>query len=119
MPPIQKDLSIKGAKVLILGITFKENCPDVRNTRVVDVIESFKEFGTEVIICDPWANKEEVHKEYGVEIVNEYPSDKFDALVLTVAHKEFLSINCSDFINENGVVYDVKGVLDCEVDGRL
>ena len=116
---IQKDLSIKGSKVLILGITFKENCPDVRNTRVVDVIESFKEFGTEVTICDPWANKEEVLKEYDVEIVNEYPSDKFDALVLTVAHKEFLSINCSDFINENGVVYDVKGVLDCEVDGRL
>ena len=116
---IQKDLSIKGSKVLILGITFKENCPDVRNTRVVDVIESFKEFGTEVTICDPWANKEEVLKEYRVEILNEFPKDKFDALVLTVAHKEFLSINCSDFINTNGVVYDVKGVLDCEVDGRL
>src|SRR5210317_987777 len=116
---IQKDLAIKGAKVLILGITFKENCPDVRNTRVIDVVESFKEFGTEVTICDPWANKEEVLNEYGVEIVNELPKDIFDALVLTVAHKEFIDINCAEFIKPNGVVYDVKGVLGCDVDGRL
>jgi UDP-N-acetyl-D-galactosamine dehydrogenase len=116
---IQKDIRIKNANVLVLGITFKENCPDVRNTKAVDVIASLKEYGTDVTIYDPWANSEEVSHEYGLGSINELPNSKFDAIVLTVAHKEFLSINWSDFLIDNGVIYDVKGVLDVTVDGAL
>ena len=116
---IKNDFQIKNAKVLVLGITFKENCPDVRNTRVVDVIQNLKEFETEVTVFDPWANSSEVKREYGIDIFNKIPNEKFDAIVLAVAHREFLSIDFSKFLNENGIIYDVKGVLDCEVQGKL
>ena len=116
---IKNDFQIKNAKVLVLGITFKENCPDVRNTRVVDVIQNLKDFETEVTVFDPWANPSEVNREYGTDIFNEIPNEKFDAIVLAVAHREFLTIDFSEFLNENGIIYDVKGVLDCEVQGKL
>ena len=116
---IKRDFQVNKSKILLLGITFKENCPDVRNTRVVDVIQNLEDFGTEVTVFDSWANASEVKKEYGIDIVNELPAEKYDAVVLTVAHKEFLSLNLSNLLNKNGVIYDVKGVLDCEVHGKL
>lgn len=116
---IKRDFQIKNSKVLLLGITFKENCPDVRNTRVVDVIRNLEEYGTKVAVFDSWANPSEVKKEYGIEVENKIPNQKYDAIVLAVAHKEFLSIDFSDLLNENGVIYDVKGVLNCEVQGKL
>lgn len=116
---IKKDIRIKGSNILVMGITFKENCPDVRNTKAVDVIASLEEYGTNVTVFDPWANVEEVNHEYGLKSITEIPNSKFDAIVLTVAHKEFLSINLKDYLIDNGVVYDVKGILDAPVDGVL
>lgn len=116
---IKRDFQVNKSKILLLGITFKENCPDVRNTRVVDVIQNLEDFGTEVTVFDSWANASEVKKEYGIDIVTELPIEKYDAVVLTVAHKEFLALNLSNLLNKNGVIYDVKGVLDCEVHGKL
>ena len=116
---LKKDISVKGAKVLVLGITFKENCPDVRNTRVVDVIRQLEDFGTEVIVYDPWANPEEVNQEYQIHTSKTLAQQKFDGIVLTVAHDEFLKIDLSKHLKQNGIIYDVKGVLSCEVQGKL
>jgi len=116
---IKKDIKIKGAKILILGITFKENCPDVRNTKVVDVIAALKEYDTNITIYDPWANEVEVKHEYGLDSLREIPKDTFDTIVLTVAHNEFKNIDLSIFKKENAVIYDVKGVLNENVDGKL
>jgi len=116
---VKNDIEIKKAKILVLGITFKENCPDVRNTKVVDVIQNLKDFGTEVAVFDPWANPAEVTHEYAIETVRNMPQNKFDGIVLAVAHQEFLAIDFNKYLNENGVIYDVKGVLDCKVQGKL
>ncbi|WP_262922051.1 nucleotide sugar dehydrogenase [Aquimarina acroporae] len=116
---VQHDVHIKGASVLVLGVTFKENCPDVRNTRAVDVIEHLKDFGTDVTIYDPWASPKEVKHEYNLETTNELPSEQFDAVVLTVAHKEFLDLDIQNILKPNGVLYDVKGILKEKVHGRL
>jgi len=116
---VKNDIQVKDAKVLVLGITFKENCPDVRNTRVVDVIQNLKEFGNQVTVYDPWANPSEVKKEYNIETLKNLPDQKFDGIVLAVAHSEFLTIDFSKYLNKNGVIYDVKGVLNCEVQGKL
>jgi len=116
---VAHDVRIKNAKILILGVTFKENCPDVRNTRVVDVIEHLRDFGTDISIFDPWANPKEVMHEYNLDIINDLPKQKFDAVVLTVAHKEFLDIDLSSLLEPNGVLYDVKGILKENVHGRL
>jgi UDP-N-acetyl-D-galactosamine dehydrogenase len=116
---IKKGVTVNGASILMLGITFKENCPDVRNTKIVDVIKSLKEYGVTITIFDPWANSAEVKHEYGFEITNEQPSLTFDAIVLGVAHKVFHSIDFSKLRNKNSVLYDVKGVLEGDVDGRL
>ncbi len=116
---VHQDIRIKGANVLVLGITFKENCPDVRNTKAVDVINHLKDFGTEVTIYDPWANPEEVRHEYNLETTVDLPNQKFDAVVLTVAHKEYLDVNLKSLLETNGVLYDVKGILKEEVHGRL
>lgn len=117
---IKKDIKVNGAKVLNLGITFKENCPDVRNTKAVDVIKALEDYSLRVTTYDPWANPTEVQHEYGLvchsELVSE--SKKFDAIILTVAHKEFSDLNLNQFLNENGVIYDVKGILK-ECDNRL
>lgn len=109
---IQKGQIILGAEVLVLGITFKENCPDVRNTKVVDVVASLKSYGVNVTIFDPWASAAEVKHEYDLEIVNELPTNKFDAVVLAVAHNEFKSMDITSLKKEEcGVIYDVKGIL--------
>ena len=116
---VKNDVKIKGAKVLALGITFKENCPDVRNTKAVDVINQLKSYGTNVTIYDPWANPEEVKHEYNLQTIKLLPKEKFDAIVLTVAHKEFLTANFKDLLHPNGILYDVKGILKEYVNGRL
>lgn len=117
---IQKSLNIKDAEVLMLGITFKENCPDVRNTKVVDVIKALKDYGMKVSIYDPWAEPAEVKHEYGLEISSELPTKQFDAVVLGVSHAEFTILNFEKVLKEEGVLYDVKGVLEVElVDGKL
>ncbi len=116
---LQNDLKVKNANILVLGITFKENCPDVRNTKVVDVIKNLKEYGTNVTIYDPLANPTEVKHEYGLETSKTMPSEKFDAVVLAVSHKEFLELDLDKFKNGSTVVYDVKGVLGDRCDKKL
>ena len=116
---LQNDIKVKGSKILVLGITFKENCPDVRNTKVVDVIKSLKEYGVEITIYDPLANPSEVKHEYGLETVKEVPKDKFNAILLTVAHKEFLELDLEELKEPTSVVYDVKGVLGDKCDKKL
>ncbi len=116
---VQNDIKIKASKVLVLGITFKENCPDVRNTKAVDVINQLKSYGTDITIYDPWANPEEVKHEYDLETVKDLPQRFFDAIVLTVAHKEFLKEDLKSFLQPTGVLYDVKGILSKDVNGRL
>ena len=108
---IKKDINVNGAEILMLGITFKENCPDVRNTKIVDVIKALEDFGVKVTTFDPWANPEEVDHEYKLECQNTIPNKKFDAIVLGVAHKEFLDMDFSFLRKENAILYDVKGVL--------
>lgn len=115
---LQSELKVKGANILVLGITFKENCPDVRNTRVVDVVHELQSYGINLTIYDPLANPEEVKHEYGLETTREMPNDKYDAIVLTVAHQEFLSLDLNLLKSEGAIVYDVKGVLE-DVDGKL
>jgi len=116
---VNKDIRVKNANILVLGITFKENCPDVRNTKAVDVVTGLQSFGTNVTLFDPWANPEEVKHEYNLETIQELPAQKFDAIVLTVAHKEYLELDLSKLLNDKSVVYDVKGILEQKVDGRL
>jgi UDP-N-acetyl-D-glucosamine/UDP-N-acetyl-D-galactosamine dehydrogenase len=116
---IKKRISVNHSKLLMLGITFKENCPDVRNTKIVDVIQSLQDYGILVLVYDPLANPSEVKREYGLETTQILPTDKFDTIVLGVAHKEFLNIDLEQLKNPNSVVYDVKGVLKCSIDGRL
>ncbi|WMI65146.1 nucleotide sugar dehydrogenase [Aestuariibaculum sp. YM273] len=115
----QKDIRIKNAKILILGITFKENCPDVRNTKVVDVVTQLQSYGTEVTIYDPWAKPEEVSQEHNLNTVTELPNEKFHAVVLAVSHSEFLSINTKNLLEDNSILYDVKSFLKEPVNGRL
>ena len=116
---IKKDIKIKGSEILILGITFKENCPDVRNTKVVDVIAALKQYEVNVTIYDPWADEDEVLHEYNLVSVKELPKDKFDTIVLTVAHNEFKNIDLSIFKKENAIIYDVKGILGKKADAKL
>lgn len=116
---IKKDISIKGAKLLMLGITFKENCPDVRNTKIVDVIKTLKDYGIEITTYDPWANPDEVTREYNLVTTKQLPAEKFDAIVLGVAHQSFLNLDFDVLKKENTILYDVKGILKCEVDGKL
>ena len=111
---IKEDISVKNASVLVLGITFKENCPDVRNTKAVDVVNELVDFGVNVTIYDPCANPVEVKKEYNLVSQNTKPNKKFDAIVLTVAHAEFKNLDLKSLKNENSVVYDVKSFLNIE-----
>jgi UDP-N-acetyl-D-galactosamine dehydrogenase len=115
---LKNDLKVKGANILVLGITFKENCPDVRNTKVVDVVRHLEEYQTNVTIYDPLANPAEVMHEYGLEATNELPKGKFDAVVLAVAHKEFQELKLDGLKTEDGIVYDVKGILE-NANGKL
>lgn len=117
---IKKGIAVKGAKVLNLGVTFKENCPDIRNTKAIDVIRGLEYYGMEVVIYDPQANLEEVQHEYGLSLREKKPTEQFDCIILTVGHREFLNMDIAYNLKEGGVVYDVKGILDPNlVDGRL
>lgn len=116
---IKKDIKVNGAEVLLLGITFKENCPDVRNTRIVDIIKSLEEFSIKVTVYDPWANPDEVAHEYHVTSLQVIPNQKFDGIVLGVAHNEFLQLDLNQFSKEKAIIYDVKGFLPVAVDGKL
>ena len=117
----KKGVMVKDANILILGITFKENCPDIRNTKVVDIYSTLSEYTNNITIFDPWANPVEVKHEYGIDIVNTLnSSEKYDTVILGVAHKEFLNLDIKSLVKEVGVVYDVKGILDRNIiDGRL
>jgi len=117
---IKKDIPVNGANILVLGITFKENCPDVRNTKAVDLVSSLKEYGANITIHDPWANEQEVFHEYGLTSLKTLPNQKFDAVVLTVSHNKFKGLDYQSLKNNNAVVYDVKNFInDTYVDGRL
>ncbi|MBO4632322.1 MAG: nucleotide sugar dehydrogenase [Lentisphaeria bacterium] len=118
---IRKERKILGARVLQLGVTFKENCPDIRNSRAVDVAVGLQEFGCKVDICDPWADPNEVRKEYGFPAVREIPEGiQYDAVVLAVSHRQFRELNISVLKQPHTVIYDIKGILPREqVDGRL
>lgn len=116
---IKKGITINGAEVLMLGITFKENCPDVRNTKIIDVVKAIKEYGVNVTIFDPWASKAEVHHEYGLETTNQVPRSQFDAVILGVAHEQFINMDFKNLQKETSVLYDVKGILKQKTDGRL
>ena len=115
-----KGVMVKDARILLLGITFKENCPDIRNTKVVDIFSTLREFTPHITVCDPWANAESVKKAYGIELVKEVPKEKYDAVVLCVAHDAFSALDLKALVKEPGVIYDVKSILPREmVDGRL
>ena len=116
---VQNDIKVKGSNILNLGITFKENCPDVRNTKAVDVINNLRSYGANITTYDPWASQEEVDHEYGLLTTKELPNSKFDAIVLTVAHKEFSNIDLKSMLKPDGVIYDVKGILQGRANGRL
>lgn len=112
---IQNDIEVKGADILILGITFKENCPDVRNTKAVDVVSELKEYGANLTIYDPHANPIEVKEEYHIISVNQLPEKKFDSIVLAVAHREFKDLDYSKIKKEKSILYDVKNFLDSKI----
>jgi UDP-N-acetyl-D-galactosamine dehydrogenase len=116
---IKKGISVNNASLLMLGITFKENCPDVRNTKIVDVVAALTDYGVTVTIYDPLASPAAVFKEYKLMTTNTVPNQKFDALVLGVGHNEFLNLDFGQLQNTTSVIYDVKGVLGKGVDGRL
>lgn len=118
---IQNEVKVKGAKILNLGITFKENCPDIRNSKAIDVIVALEDYGVDVVTYDPWVNLDEVKKEYDISCFSDIAGlSNFDAIVLTVAHQEFLNLDLSKLLNKGGVIYDVKGVLPKDkVDKRL
>lgn len=119
---IQKDIPVKNSNALILGITFKENCPDIRNTRVVDIYEELVSYGVKVDVCDPWADKEEVARELNIKCLslNELPNKKYDLAIFAVSHQDFFSLKKADFMKSLNVFFDVKGLWDRdESDGRL
>lgn len=120
----KKGVLVKDSRILILGFTFKENCPDVRNTKIVDIYHTLQEYTNNITVYDPWASADRVEHEYGVQLTSSSLEDmrgQYDAVILAVAHKEFISLDIRSFLkNENGVVYDVKGILNREmIDGRL
>jgi UDP-N-acetyl-D-galactosamine dehydrogenase len=108
---LKKGIQVLGSKVLVLGFTFKENCPDVRNTRVIDIVKTLEEYNAKVTIHDPWADPVIAKHEYGVDIQNELPEEKFDAIILAVAHKEYLELEIMKYQKENSILYDVKNIL--------
>lgn len=116
---IKKEIVLHDAQLLLLGVTFKENCPDVRNTKIIDIVHGLREYGIQITVYDPWAKPEEVLHEYGITTTQVLPDLKFDALVLGVAHQEFRDLDLLSLLRPNHVVYDVKGFLDFPVDGRL
>lgn len=116
----KKGVLVKDSNILILGITFKENCPDIRNTKVVDIYETLNDYTSNITVFDPWANIESVQKEYGITVVKELPHKQYDAVILAVSHNEFLNLDIKSLTTPSGIVYDVKGILPKDIiDGRL
>ncbi|NRF39185.1 nucleotide sugar dehydrogenase [Pedobacter foliorum] len=117
---INKGHVIKGSKALILGFTFKENCPDIRNTRVIDIYNELTQFGLEVDIYDPWANAHDVKEEYGVDVIEKLNGDLYKSIIVAVAHDEFLNINYREYKEAGSVIFDTKSFVNRDlVDGRL
>jgi UDP-N-acetyl-D-galactosamine dehydrogenase len=117
---LKKGIQVLGSKIILLGFTFKENCPDVRNTKVVDIYRALKEYDLDITVYDPWANPAIAKREYGVEITNELPEEKFDAAIAAVAHREFADLDITSLLKPAHVIFDVKGTVARElVDGRL
>ncbi|MBO7144326.1 MAG: nucleotide sugar dehydrogenase [Salinivirgaceae bacterium] len=117
---LKKGIQVLGSNILILGFTFKENCPDVRNTKVFDIVQSLREYNLNITIYDPWANAAAAKREYGIDIASKIDSQQFDAAVLAVAHDEFKALDIESFLKKNHIIFDVKGVLPKDkVDGRL
>jgi UDP-N-acetyl-D-galactosamine dehydrogenase len=117
---IKKKIQIINSSILILGFTFKENCPDVRNTKVIDIYKALNEYNVDVTIFDPWANSKIAENEYGVKVLTELPTNKFDSVILAVAHDKFKDISVKEFLKGEGVVFDIKNFLNKEIiDGRL
>ena len=115
---LKKGIQVLGSEILILGFTFKENCPDVRNTKVIDIIKALKEYNVNITVYDPWANPAIAKKEYNIDITNELPQEKFDATIMAVAHNEFQNLNIDQIGKDRNVIYDVKWLFK-EADGRL
>ncbi len=117
---IKKNIPVNKSSILILGITFKENCPDVRNTKVVDLVKALQDYGSDITIHDPWASEDEVMHEYGLKSSKSRPNEKYDAVILTVSHDKFNELDFLSLKNKNAIIYDVKNFLDEKlVDGRL
>lgn len=117
---VKKEINVKNARCLIFGFTFKENCPDVRNTKVIDIVNELKNYHVTPVIFDPWANTNEVQHEYGIEVVNEMPIGNYESAILAVSHDEFKGINIRSLLIDHGVLFDVKGLLEKGVaDARL
>lgn len=117
---LKKGIQVLGANILMLGITFKENCPDVRNTKVLDIIRALQDYNVHITVYDPWASSVSVKREYGIDIVDELPTVQYDAAVLAVAHEQFKEMNLKKWMKKQHVLYDVKGFWrKDEVDGRL
>jgi UDP-N-acetyl-D-galactosamine dehydrogenase len=119
---VKKEIPIKNASILILGFTFKENCTDVRNTRVIDIVNELKTYQAKISICDPWAEPAVVKHEYGIDTIKSLSGnqEKYDAVILAVAHQEFNKLNIPALVNKRSVIYDVKGVLNSDIiDARL
>lgn len=117
---IRKDIQVKGSSILVLGFTFKENCPDVRNTKVIDIIRELESYHVNFLVVDPWAKPSDVRKQYQIEISQSIPEQKFDAIILAVGHNEFTDIDIRNMLKDNSVLYDVKGLLPKDlIDGGL
>ena len=117
---LQKGITVLNSDIVILGFTFKENCPDVRNTKIVDIVKALKEYNLNITIYDPWANPAVAMHEYGLEVSNELPKAKYDAAIMAVAHNELKTLDIKSIVKDNSVVYDVKGILDPKIiDARL
>lgn len=116
----KKGVIVKDSRILILGVTFKENCPDIRNTKVIDIYHTLYEYSHNITICDPWADKTKMLNEYGIHIIDKVPEEKHDLIILAVAHSVFKDLNIRNMTTEKGVVYDVKGLFNrLDIDGRL
>lgn len=117
---LKKGIQVLNSNILILGFTFKENCPDVRNTKVIDIYKALREYNLNITVYDPWANPAIVEREYDIQVVNEFPKEKFDAAIAAVAHKKFEGLDVVSMLKDNHVIFDVKCTLDRSiVDGRL
>lgn len=117
---LKKGIQVLGSDIVILGFTFKENCPDVRNTKVIDIYNALKEYNLSITVYDPWANPAIVEKEYGIKITNQLPAGKYDAAILAVAHNEFKTLDIASILKEKHIIFDVKGMMDRNlIDGRL